>query len=195
MAVYAASSLNVRISAILPYLPGLPRNPIPPGYDELLEDDRPGNIGLKRIAMAKKARYSWLVFLDADAVYPKDYFYRIKRVITICEEVGLKGFRTRRYGGFGVLGNVEASLVVRKDEFLKRVEEYNPEYLDVGYLFEDLPVIDYVGYYHGLTKGERTALAMVSAFTITPLLVPGLHPLVKVACMSVLSGVLASVRP
>ena len=133
-------------------------------------------IGEARIKGAKEAKHDWLVFMDADAVYPKDYISAIKQQIQETKHPVLATIRT---GGFGsVLWPVhESALIARKGIFLERTAGFSTNDIrkDIGNLFQDAHKIP-VEYHHDLTTLETlgssailigTGLAAIAGVAIT----------------------------
>jgi len=159
---FSFSGLTPAISAIIPYKEGEPFNSIfLCENDEALIVTGGESIGQARIAGTREARNEWLVFMDADAVYPPNYILQIKNWLRRSPSSMMS---TIRRGGFGEFAwrVYEHSLVVQRRVFLKRVEGYTPlaEREDIGGLFQDAKKIP-VEYFHGLTKGEKLATALL----------------------------------
>ena len=112
------------------------------------------SIGHARIAGVESAKHDWLVFMDADATYPKDYISAIKQWVRGTEHSVLA---TTRTGGFGsMLWSVhESALITRKDAFLERTVGFHANDIrkDIAYLFQDAHKIP-VEYHHDLTTLE-----------------------------------------
>jgi len=159
------------ISFIIPWREGLPWNEpkgLGPG-DELIvvrEARGAGEVWKARVKGAHMARNPWLIHGDSDAQYPLDHVEKVRRVIKSGKyEVG---FRTRRVGGFGPAGNVEASLVVRRDYFLEKTAGFKPAPLavDIGVLFKNLPVEETITYRHGFTGSEKMGIIAAGIATL-----------------------------
>jgi len=154
------------VSVVIPYKCGNEFNDI---YvcenDEVIVVTGGYSIGHARIAGALHSENDWLVHMDSDAVYPNDYMILVKRYIREFGEE-YKIMCARRKGGFGnlIFRNHEHGMVVRKDVFLDRSVKYlnklSSERSDVGRFFRDAKIIP-VDYYHGFTKGEKTAVFAV----------------------------------
>jgi len=154
------------VTCIIPYAEGEKFNPI---YicenDEALVVLGGESIGHARIEGAKAASNNWIVMMDADAIYPTDYIPRIKEYI---REFGYPVMAAKRLGGFDdlIFKVHEHGLIIRKDVLLERCANY-PEGVrlrgsrtDIADLFRDAVKID-VEYYHGFTKGEKSAIAIL----------------------------------
>jgi glycosyltransferase involved in cell wall biosynthesis len=162
------------ISAIVPYKCGKPLNKIwVCENDEVIVVRGGPSIGHARIAGAKHAKNEWIVQLDSDAVYPPEYILLVKHYIRELGET-YPIMCTRRVGGFGNLfwNVIESGLVVRKDIFLQRGEQFlksrrtwafsGEGRYDVGDYFHDAQPIP-VYYYHPLAISEKIALGLVGA--------------------------------
>ena len=159
------------VTCVIPYKEGEVFNPVHVcENDEVIVVTGGETIGHARIAGAKAASNEWIVQMDADAVYPKDYILKVKKCI---REATYPVLAARRIGGFGdLIFNVhEHGLIVRRDVFLERCADY-PEGVrqagnrtDVADLFRDAIKID-AEYYHGFTKGERSAVVLGTAATM-----------------------------
>ena len=145
------------ISFIIPYKQGNIFNPI---YicenDEAIIVEGGKSIGHARIIGAKLAKNNWIVQMDSDAFYPKNYVYSIKYFI---KKIGNKYpiMGTIRKGGFNnVIWNpYDHGLVVKKDIFLEKTKNYNETgHRDIAKYFQNAYIIP-VYYYHNLTKGEK----------------------------------------
>ena len=159
------------VSVVVPYAEGKPFNPI---YicanDEVLIAKGGESIGHARIEAARQAKNEWLIFMDADAIYPPDYIPNIKYYI------GTYGFpimATKRKGGFGDLFSqvLEHGLIARKNVFLERTKNY-PEGVwwrggrtDVVGYFRDAVKIP-VEYYHSFTTDEKAGLSALLGLLI-----------------------------
>jgi len=153
------------ITVIIPYAQGEPIGKPPVGDETLWITDENLGIGEKRIKGAKMARFEWLVMADSDGYYPDDYIPKIKRAILSGKYP--KGFFTVREGGILHRSKLESGLVVRKDVFLERVKSFEPDHRrDVWGLFNDLPVVEHIRYYHGLTESEKKHLALAGMFLL-----------------------------
>ena len=167
------------VSVIIPYKIGEKFNPIwICRNDEAIIVLGGPTIGHARIAGAKAAKYEWLVFADADAVYPKDYILQLKDYLATTKA---KVLAAKRKGGFGdIFFDVhEHGLIVRKSEFLKRTARY-PEGVriangrtDIADLFRDAEKIP-VEYYHGFTKGEKKFIVVAATTAAAVVLLTGL---------------------
>jgi len=158
------------VSVIIPYRIGEKFNPIwICSNDEAIIVLGGWTIGHARIAGAKVAKYNWLVFMDADAIYPLDYILKIKDYIKRVKKTVLATIRT---GGFdNIFFDVhEHGLIVHRDEFFKRVLHY-PQGVrqagrrtDIADYFRDAVKIP-VKYYHGFTKGEKRLIVAGVGFS------------------------------
>ena len=157
-------SMEPAVSVVVPYAEGKPFNPIYVcANDEVLIAKGGSSIGEARIEAARQAKNEWLIFMDADAIYPADYIPYVKYYIRAC---GFPIMAAKREGGFGDLffSVHEHGLIVRKDVFLERTKNY-PEGVrqlgrrtDVADYFRDAVKIP-VDYYHGFTTGEKAGVA------------------------------------
>ena len=168
------------VSVIIPYREGKVFNPV---YvcvnDEVLVVEGGESIGHARIEGARHAANEWLLMMDSDAVYPKDYVPLVKSYI---RRYGSEYpvMSARRRGGFGntFTKYYESGLIVRKDVFLSRTECYpfglvwRGRRTDVWGYFEDAVPID-VTYYHDFTTDEKKLLA--SLFVIPAVFVSLLY--------------------
>jgi len=151
------------ISAIIPYCPPYPFNPLAVcENDEVLIVEGGESIGDARIKGAEAAKFEWLIFLDADGVYPHDFILQVKRYIN---QIGYPILGANRVGGFGnFFWNVyESGLIVQKDVFMEITEKYmaTDRRSDVGDFFvTDVKRIP-VEYYHDFTHGEITVLSLL----------------------------------
>lgn len=123
--------------------------------DEAIIIEGGESIGHARIAGAKSAKHDWLVFMDADAIYPIDFLPSVKHQI---EELGEQYpvLSAQRVGGYGntFWQAPEHGLITRKNVFLDRVAGYtNGQRKDIAYLFQDAHKIP-VEYHHDLTTLE-----------------------------------------
>jgi len=157
------SATEPPISVIIPYCPPYPFYPLSVcENDEVLIVEGGESIGDARIKAAEEAKFDWLVFLDADAVYPHDFILQVKRYIN---QTGYPILGATRTGGFGNLfwNVLESGLIVRKDIFLAITEKYvaTDRRSDVADFFvtdvERIPV----EYYHDFTHGESTGLSLL----------------------------------
>jgi len=151
------------ITAIIPYCSPYPFYPLSVcENDEVLIVEGGESIGDARIKAAEEAKFDWLVFLDADAVYPYDFILQVKRYIN---QTGYHILGATRTGGFGnFFWNVlESGLIVRKDIFLAITEGYvaTDRRSDVAVLFLDKAERIPVEYYHGLTHEETVGLSIL----------------------------------
>jgi len=153
------------VSAIIPYKIGEEFNKIwICSNDEAIIVLGGETIGHARIAGARVAKNKWLVFMDADAIYPKDYILKIKDYIW---KIRKPVMATIRLGGFNnIFFDVhEHGLVVHKDEFFNRVKCYPRgvrqagKRTDIADYFRDAAKIP-VKYHHGFTKGEKRAIVI-----------------------------------
>lgn len=161
------------VTIIIPYKHGEKFNPV---YvcknDQVMIITTGETIGHARISGAKNAWNDWLVFMDADALYPKDYILKVKKYI---RELGNKNpiLAATRRGGYGDLFfNVhEHGLIVRKDVFLERTRNYPKgvryagKRTDIADYFRDAVKIP-VEYFHDFTKGERAYTQLALAFGV-----------------------------
>ena len=158
------------VTVIIPYKPGDRFNPIHVcRNDEVLVVTGGRSIGEARIAGAKAARNRWLIFMDADAVYPPEYIPNIKSWIRILKYPIMAA--TRR-GGYGNIFTkvYEHGLIVRRDVFLMRTRNYSESWwrgrgTDVSGYFGDairIPVV----YYHSFTGWEKTATCFLIGFSL-----------------------------
>ena len=123
--------------------------------DEAIIIEGGESIGHARIAGAESAKYSWLVFMDTDAIYPIDFLPLVKHQI---EELGEQYpvLSAQRVGGYGntFWRAPEHGLIMRKNVFLDRVAGYtNGQRKDIANLFQDAHKIP-VEYHHDLTTLE-----------------------------------------
>jgi len=151
------------ITAIIPYCPPYPFYPLSVcENDEVLIVEGGESIGDARIKAAEEAKCEWLVFLDADAVYPRDFILQVKYWIN---QTRYPILGANRVGGFGnFFWNVhESGLIVQKDVFMEITEKYmaTDRRSDVADLFvTDVKRIP-VEYYHDFTHGEITGLSLL----------------------------------
>ena len=149
------------LTVIVPYRRGEPIGEVPEGDETLWMDSHLG-IGEQRIQGAQQSTYEWIVFVDADGVYPRDYIETIREAIH--SGTYPDGFWCVRRGGFQ-RAYLESGLVVRRALFLMRIHGFRPNHrLDVGRLFNDLPINDDITYRHGLTRNEKKALLLLLLF-------------------------------
>ena len=137
-------------------------------------------IGEAQIAGAENAKNEWLVFMDADAIYPEDYISQIKNEIQKTQDVVLV---TKRKGGFGdTFAKVRGSnLAIRKGIFLDKAVQFKTKFngrTDFSFfpnVFSDAHKIP-IEYHHDLTTLETlgssviligTGLAAIGAVAFT----------------------------
>ena len=145
-------------TVIIPYKEGEPIRD-PPEGDETLWIDSDLDIGEARIKGALEASNEWLIQVDADGHYPDDYIEKIRDAIASGEYPD--GFWCIRRGGLKRT-YMESGLVVHRELFLERVKDFVPNHrLDVGSLFNDLPINDEITYWHGLTKNEKSGVLLL----------------------------------
>lgn len=123
--------------------------------DEAIIIEGGESIGHARIAGAESAKHDWLVFMDADAIYPTDFLPSVKHWI---EELGEQYpvLSAQRVGGYGntFWQAPEHGLITHKTVFLDQVAGYtNGLRKDIGNLFQDAHKIP-VEYHHDLTTLE-----------------------------------------
>ena len=165
----AMPSLRPAVSAILPYKEGMALNPLTLCHgDELVMitggGGREYSIGYARIIGAEIASHNWLLFLDGDATYPRDYVVQVKKQI----QRGVTTFGTRRRGGLGHLfwKVREHGLVTERRFFLARTQEFKRSHIagraDIGPYFQDLPIVE-IDHYHGFTKLEKKIVGSIGS--------------------------------
>jgi len=154
---------NPPVSLIIPYDEGLPFNELHAcKNDEVLIVLNGNSIGEKRIAGAMKARNEWLVMLDADGNYPRDFIPRVKEAINRLGFPLMMAVRTN----LPVARLLESGMVVRKDYFLKKTLRYpcgkwrNPKMrTDVYECFKHEPYVLIDAFYsHPLSTDEKRVL-------------------------------------
>lgn len=146
------------LTVIVPYRVDEPIGVVPEGDETLWMDSNLG-IGEQRIKGAQQSMHDWIVFVDADGVYPEDYIEKIREAINSGKYPD--GFWCVRRGGFK-RAYLESGLVVRRDLFLMRIQGFIPDHrIDVGSLFNDLPINDEITYRHGFTRNEKKGLMLL----------------------------------
>jgi len=155
------------VSVIMPYKEGEVLNPLNICYnDELIVVLNEKSIGHARIRGVLESTFDWIVSVDSDAVYPDSYITDIKYYIREYEYEIMCA--TRRGGARHFLAPAhEHGLIVRKEVFLERVEEFYKSDItkaftgegraDIGKYFHDAVRIP-VKYYHKFTKGEKKGI-------------------------------------
>jgi len=153
---------QIGLSFIIPYAYERPiQLPHIGPSDEIIIMDRDMPIHEARLRAALKARNKWLVLADSDAIYPLDFTTKVKTLIKSGKYP--LGFRVKRLGGFGILGNPEPSIIVRRDFFLHMARYFRP----IPIVREDyapllapyLPLVGDITYYHPLGRTERLVVS------------------------------------
>ncbi len=151
------------VSLIIPYDEGLPFNEVHIGRnDEAIIVLNGNSIGEKRIAGAMKAKNDWLLLMDADGNYPRDYVTRVKLAIRRYRFPLMMATRLN----LPLPRLLESGMVVEKNYFLKKTSRYpcgkwrNPRFrTDVLNCFNGEPYILIDAFYsHPLSTDERRTI-------------------------------------
>jgi len=169
------------LTFIIPYDKGLPFNPLHVcRNDTVLIIYGGATIGHKRIKGAQLAKTEWLVFLDADGIYPKDFALKVKRAIKRYGRFYPAMMAWREHPAFAVYPRpLESGLIVRRDVFLERTKNYPDDMpyfrgfkTDIVEYFHDAVVLkcpDCPRYYHPTSKDEKETLKAIPIL-LTPIL-------------------------